>query len=173
MSCTEGRPLDTTSDGTLADAERTIADLRRRLAEAEAREAATARVLQVINSSPGELAPVFDAILENALRLCEAAFGLLFIWDDGESFHPVAWRGISRELLAVLREPVRPQPGTLTWRLARGDNIVSTADLLEARAYRNGIARVWALVELGGARSHIGIALRKNDALLGHLSIYR
>jgi len=141
--------------------------------EALEQQTATAEILQVINSSPGDLKPVFDAMLEKATSLCGAAFGLLFTWDDGESFHPVAWRGISRELLAVLREPVRPQPGTLTMNFARGENIVSTADLLETRAYRNGIARVRALVEFGGARSHIGIALRKDDALLGHLSIFR
>ena len=151
--------------------------------EALEQQTATAEVLQVINSSPGDLAPVFDAMLEKATSLCGAEFGLLFTW-EGECFHPVAWRGISRELLAVLREPFRPQPGTLTWRIAHGENIVSSADLLEALqqfeeaaaldpAYRNGIARVRALVEFGGARSHIGIALRKDDALLGHLSIYR
>src|SRR6516225_1786186 len=151
--------------------------------EALEQQTATAEVLQVINSSPGELAPVFDAILDKAMLVCDAAFGLLFTW-EGECFHPVAWRGISRELLAVLREPFRPQPGTLTWRIAHGENIVSSADLLEALqqfekaaaldpAHRNGIARVRALVEFGGARSHMGIALRKDDALLGHLSIYR
>ena len=154
--------------------------------EALEQQTATAEVLQVINTSPGDLGPVFDAILDKALRLCGAAFGLLFTW-HGECFHPVAWRGISCELLAVLREPFRPQPRTLAGRIARGENIVSTADLLEAvssatrhlnesgiaEAYRNGIARVRALVEFGGARSHIGIALRKDDALLGHLSIYR
>jgi GAF domain-containing protein len=116
---------------------------------------------------------MFDAILEKAMRLCGAAFGLLFTWEGGECFHPVAWRGISRELLAVLREPFRPQPGTLAWAIAHGENIVSTTDLLETKAYRNGIPRVRALAEFGGARSHIGIALRKDDALLGHLSIYR
>src|SRR5262249_47434098 len=149
--------------------------------EALEEQTATTEVLQVINSSPGDFAPVFDAMLEKATSLCGAAFGLLFTW-DGDCFHPVAWRGISIELLAVLREPSRPQPGTLTWRIARGENIVSTADLLEAvstadlleaEAYRNGIARVRALVDFGGARSHIGIALRKDDAVLGHLSIYR
>jgi adenylate cyclase len=140
--------------------------------EALEQQTATAEVLQVINSSPGDLAPVFDAMLEKATSLCGAAFGLLFTW-DGECFHPVAWRGISRELLAVYREPSRPQPGTLSWRIARGENIVSSADLLETKSYRNGIPRVRALVEFGGARSHIGIALRKDDAVLGHLSIYR
>ena len=180
--------MSATPDSTLANPEQRIADLERQLAEraaelAEARDqqTATTEVLQVINSSPGDLAPVFDAMLEKATSLCGAAFGLLFTWDS-DCFHPVAWRGISRELLAVLREPSRPQPGTLTWRIARGENIVSsadlleavsTADLLEAEAYRNGIARVRALVDFGGARSHVGIALRKDDAVLGHLSIYR
>jgi class 3 adenylate cyclase len=163
-----------------------IARLLTETREALEQQTATAEVLQVINSSPSDLKPVFNAMLEKATSLCGAEFGLLFTW-EGECFHPVAWRGISRELLAVLREPFRPQPGTLTWRIAHGENIVSSADLLEAvslatrhleengiaEAYRNGIARVRALVEFGGARSHIGIALRKDDALLGHLSIYR
>jgi class 3 adenylate cyclase len=191
--------MSATPDSTLANPEQRIADLERQLTErdaelaerdaklAEAREqqTATAELLQVINSSPGDLKPVFDAMLEKATSLCGAEFGLFFTW-EGECFHPVAWRGISRELLAVLREPFRPQPGTLTWHIARGENIVSNADLLEAlqqfekaaaldptETYRNGIARVRALVEFGGARSHIGIALRKDDALLGHLSIFR
>jgi GAF domain-containing protein len=171
--------MSATPESTLANPEQRVGDLERQLAEREAeltaareQQTATAEVLQVINSSPGDLSPVFDAMLQKATSLCEAAFGLLFTW-EGECFHPVAWRGISRELLAVLREPFRPQPGTLTGRIVRGENIVSTADLLETEAYRNGIARVRALVEFGGARSHIGIALRKDDALLGHLSIFR
>src|SRR5215471_1717627 len=95
-----GSQMSAIPDSTLADSELLIADLQRQLAECRAerdealqRETATAEVLQVINSSPGNLAPIFDAILEKALRVCSATFGILASHDNGR-LNFVATRGL-------------------------------------------------------------------------------
>ena len=156
---------------------RTIAELEaepeRRTAErngALARESAIAEVLQVINSSPGNLAPVFDSLLEKALRLCEAAFGVLIIW-DGEQFHRAAFRGFPDELIAAMRQPLKPVPGGLADRLVRGERIIAIPDLLHPGDQLIGPGA--QLLVRFGARSYIAIALRKDEALLGGIVIYR
>jgi signal transduction histidine kinase len=166
-------------DNTLADLARLVADLQRQLAERtaerdEAREqqTATAEVLQVINSSPGDLTPVFDTMLERALHLCEAAFGGLLTW-DGKRFRRVVWQGSSPELVEAMREPQTATPGSMAERFVRGETVISIVDLVEGEAYRRGARGVRALVEIGGARSYLAVALRKDEALLGVFGIYR
>src|SRR6516165_9190304 len=130
--------MSATPDSTLANPEQRIADLERQLAEREAelaealqRETATGEVLQVINSSPGDLAPVFDAILGRALSLCGAAFGYMLSC-DGEAFRRVASRGSSPALDAALPPP-GPTPGSLAERFVRGENIIRSTNLVKDR----------------------------------------
>jgi two-component system, NtrC family, sensor kinase len=140
--------------------------------EALEQQTATAEVLQVINSSPGDLAPVFDAMLDKALRLCEAAFGVLVTYDS-ERFHLVAERGLPPEFADFLREPQPPGAGCAAQRVVQGEAFVHSTDLMEDEVSRVGNPVRRAMVELAGARTQLAIALRKDDALLGMFVIYR
>src|SRR5438477_8446643 len=138
--------------------------------EALHQQTATAEVLGVINSSPGNLPPVFDAMLDKALRLCGATFGVMRTW-DGESFYRVAWRG-PQELAEALPEIVTPAPGSIAERYVRGEKVVAIADLVRDETYRHSVG-AQALAPVGGARSYIGVALHKDDKLIGIIAIYR
>src|SRR5437763_1862231 len=129
--------------------------------EALEQQTATAEVLGVINASPGDLTPVFDAMLEKATTLCDAAFGIMLSW-DGARFHRVAFRGASAKLMEALRQPNEPVPGSLAERLVRGEKVVSAADIREQEAYRTGAPGMRALVDIGGARSYAVVALYKD-----------
>jgi GAF domain-containing protein len=176
--------MSATPDRTLANPEQIIADLRRQLAEckaerdereaelAEAREqqTATAEVLQVINSSPGDLAPVFDAILEKAHILCEAAIGALVV-RDGNVFRAVATHGLPEQFDEMLRQPLPVHTtGGLHERLLHGERLIHIADQA-ATQQTNPWSR--ASVEIAGTRTLLAIALRKDDALLGYITASR
>jgi adenylate cyclase len=136
-----------------------------------AREAATAEVLQVINSSPGDLAPVFDAILEKATQVCEAAFGVMNTY-DGERFHTAAMHHLPPALAEVYgRDPPPPGPHSPLTLIAQGQDVVSIDDLTVGPGA--GLPRRRILIEQGGARSWVAVALRKDGALLGAISAYR
>ena len=80
------------------------ADLKKKLAEALEQQTATSEVLGVISSSPGELEPVFQAMLGNAVRICEAKFGVLLEY-AGRTFRGLSWREISPEFVDFMRHP--------------------------------------------------------------------
>src|SRR5262249_46071778 len=141
--------------------------------EALERQNATAEVLQVINSSPGDLAPVFDAMLEKAMRLCEAAFGHLDTY-DGNSFHTSAIRGVPAAYAEYRRNnPPNYGPGTGPARMLAGERIVHHLDMMDEEAYRRGEQNRRALVDLGGARSAINVALVKDRTFLGFITLFR
>jgi len=134
-------------------------------------QTATTEVLQVINSSPGDLAPVFDAMLEKAMRLCEATFGGLTSY-DGERFHTLAIRGLALEAAEAFREPWIAGPGSYHQNLVRGEPLVHT-DLIADDADRRAHPQTRAVTAIGGARTGLLIALRKDHLLLGSLWFYR
>jgi signal transduction histidine kinase len=143
--------------------------------EALEQQTATAEVLGVINSSPGDLAPVFDAMLEKAMRLCEAAFGTLYTY-SGELMCATVIRGAPSEYAEYLKAlgPYRPPGSGSLGRLVAGELIVHSPDAAREEAYREGIQTPRrALVDLGGGRTHLAIPLRARERLLGAFAIYR
>jgi signal transduction histidine kinase len=131
-------------------------------------QTATSEVLSVISSSPGELEPVFQAMLENATRICEAKFGVLYRF-DGDTFHFAAEVGTPPELAEFVRRrgPFQPTPDTpVVDRVMRTKQVVHTAD--EAAEAVSGPS-----AKLGGARSLVGVPMLKDEALVGVIIIYR
>src|SRR5215469_17851553 len=142
--------MTATLDDEVVELRRTNAELQRRLDEALAREAATAEVLQVINSSPGDLAPVFDAMLEKATRLAEASFGILMTY-DGDYFHTVALHGVPHAYGEYLRTPICPAPLNGLGRLLSGERLLHIADITADEAYAEGDPLRKATAEIGGS----------------------
>ena len=134
--------------------------------EALEQQTATAEVLQVINSSPGDLAPVFDAMLEKAMQLCDAAFGYLMTY-DGEYFHAVAHTRRPGRLPNICASAIRPGAGqpacAACWRRTRS----CMSPICGREAYRTSRSRAQAMVDLGGCARLLSSPLRKDDALFG------
>jgi adenylate cyclase len=168
--------MSATPESTLADPEQLIADLQRQLAEretqlAEAHEqqTATAEVLQVINSSPGNLAPVFDAILEKAHTLCDAADGLLATF-DGDQFRIAAVHGGPSFVEAAQQQqlsPARAPEGGLLARLVDGARLVHVADARAEDILYTAPPPMQRFLDATGTRTFVMVPLRRNDALLG------
>ncbi len=141
--------------------------------EALEQQMATAEVLQVINASPGELAPVFQTMLDSALRLCGAAFGEL-ARIDGDITTTLAISGMPAVFSQVrMGSQMQPGPGTAVWHIRHGETLVHIADLVDTEAYRDGDPVRRTLVDDGGARALLAVPLRRDDELLGLISIFR
>ena len=140
--------------------------------EALEQQTATAEVLQVINSSPGDLTPVFDAMLEKATRLCDAPSGIFWTF-GGEFSLAAATRGIPNSYAEYLRQPIPPDPATGLGRVREGERTAVSLDLAAEEPYRAGNPQRVAFVDLGRARSAVRVPLIKDTQLLGILTVYR
>ena len=155
---------------------RLLNELRQRtddLSESLEQQMATSEVLKVISSSPGELKPVFDALLANAVRICDAKFGTLFL-TEGDAFRYVALHGAPPAFAeARRREPVtRVKPGTTIGRVAATKKPAQTADIRAEPAYTSDPER-YPILELAGARTILGVPMLKESQLVGAIVIYR
>jgi GAF domain-containing protein len=136
-------------------------------------QTATSEVLSIISSSPGELRPVFDAILENATRICEAKFGTLFL-REGDLFQAAALHNAPPAFAEMRkRQPVRPGPKTALSRVLSTKQAVHVPDFTAEEAYLERDPLMVTAVELGGFRSMLCVPMLKENEVLGAISIYR
>ena len=157
-----------------AGKETNVARLTRELKEAREQQTGTFKVLQVISSSPGELEPVFHAILENATRICGAKFGVLWRrFDDGTAriFASLSVPSAFAEFLQCGAH--RPGPFSPINRVAKTRQRVHIADFRVDQAYLTHDPLAVAGVELGGQRTLLVVPMLKEDKLVGMIAIYR
>ncbi|MGA9122126.1 MAG: GAF domain-containing protein, partial [Pseudolabrys sp.] len=149
---------------------RLLNELRQRttdLSEALEQQTATSEVLKVISRSPGELEPVFRAMLANATRICEAKFGTLFRF-DGKAFHRAAGIGVPSALAEFQKKrgPYLPESGTLLDRVLQTRKVAHSPDYAAEPIPGNA-------AKLGGARSTVAVPMLKDSELVGAIIIYR
>jgi GAF domain-containing protein len=156
---------------------RLLSELRQRtddLAESLEQQTATSEVLQVISSSPGSLQPVFEKMLENATRVCDAEFGAMLLQEHG-AFRHVALHNMPPQFVELIgRDPIvhSPRDGVLG-RILQTKQPVSVADLREEGPYLRGVEAARVLADAGRVRSYIGVPMLKEDELIGAFGIYR
>jgi two-component system, NtrC family, sensor kinase len=158
---------------------RLLNELRRRtddLSQALQQQTATSEVLRIISSSPGELKPVFNAMLANATRICEAKIGLLYR-SEGDVLRTVAMHDAPRAYVRERqRDPiVRPAPGTALGRALATKQPVQIADISKAPQYLNAPPgyTVALFAKLSGARTSLGVPMLKDNELVGAITLYR
>ncbi|MGA8696804.1 MAG: GAF domain-containing protein, partial [Xanthobacteraceae bacterium] len=145
----------------------------RELSESLEQQTATADVLRVISSSPGELQPVFEAMLENAVRLCAAQFAMLFLY-EGNEFRAVATRDVPTAWAEYLKNnPIRAHPMIPMGRAISTKQPVHIPDAREDPAYIERFPGMVGLVELGGGRTLLQAPMIKENDVVGMIAIYR
>jgi GAF domain-containing protein len=152
---------------------RELGEARDHLAEALEQQTATSEVLSTISTSPGDLEPVFETMLANATRLCEATFGVLYLF-QGDVFRAVSIHGGPPSWVESRRRNpvVRPIQGTGLGRVAATRQTVQIADAQAEPGYRGSPEHVIA-VELGGIRTVLSVPMLKDGELIGAFNLHR
>jgi transcriptional regulator with GAF, ATPase, and Fis domain len=153
---------------------RELAETRKALAEALEQQTATSEVLRVISRSPAELEPVFQAMLANAVRICEAKFGTLYL-READAYRPVALHNAPPAYAAAraLDQLVRPPPDVPLGRVAITKQVAHIADIKATNSYIEGNPFVVAAVDLAGYRAVLAVPMIKDDELVGAIVIHR
>ena len=145
----------------------------RELTESLERQTATSEVLSVISRSPGDLEPVFQIMLENATRICEARFGTMYLYHGG-AYHLAAVHNAPPALVeARKRGLIRPGPSTTLGQLSRTRQVVHFPDLMAEQAYLERDPFAVAGVELAGVRTLISVPMLKDNELIGAINVFR
>jgi GAF domain-containing protein/signal transduction histidine kinase len=156
-----------------ADLEHKVDVRTRELTESLEQQTATSEVLQVISSSPGDLKPVFAAMLENAARICGANFGNIFRWED-DALHLVASHNLPPAYAKIRGSaPFRPPPESPTARMIEIKSVTQVADLAAEQAYAERDPTFVEGVEIGGIRTLLSVPMLKEDKLVGAFTLYR
>jgi GAF domain-containing protein len=131
-------------------------------------------VLGVISSSPGELEPVFQSLLENATRLCAANFGNLYLC-EGDAFRTVAMHNMPRAFAEVRRRNplIHPAPGAALSRLVNTKKVAHVPDVTADQAYINRRPLFVTAEESGGFQAVLAVPMLKEGGLVGAIVIYR
>jgi GAF domain-containing protein len=145
----------------------------RDLAESLQQQTATSEVLQVISSSPGDLAPVFEKMLENATRVCGAEFGSMNLIEDGMMRQAALYNVPPTFAAARFDKVFHPHPQSAIATAARTKQVVHLPDLRTTPAYRERSAATVELIELGGARTTATVPMLRDDEVIGVITIYR
>ena len=160
---------------TLADLQEQVSALTHELAASREHQTATAEVLRVISSSPGELDAVFQAMLENATRICEAKFGSMYLYEGGDAFRFVAAHNAPPAFVkARARDPiVRPPADTPLGRVATTRQVSHIADMRTVPSYIAHDPFVVSAVELGVYRTVLAVPMLSENELIGSINMQR
>jgi two-component system, NtrC family, sensor kinase len=153
-----------------------VDQLRRELDEAREQQAATTDVLRIVSASSGEVKPIFEAILNKAVRICEAKFGILTLYEGDSVFRTIAMHNLPpayAQRAAERRDEQGVHPQSALGRVVATKRSIQVFDYSEELPYKERDPIVVDAVELGGARTLVSVPMLKEDALTGAITIYR